>query len=510
MQVEMLLLIFSLATFSFPTLAQQSLTEILPFYPECSAECSAKYLTIANCPLADLRNCMCTNDTLQYQISACVLKSCNVTDQIISTTITQTEICNGVPQPWQGDRCVRATIVIAVFTFPIIALRFITRMYITKELWWDDWAILLVAVFMIPSTIFPIYLSYHGFGTHIYDVPPENIPKMAKLFYIDSIFYVLLQNIPKFSILLLYLRIFPTLRFRMILYIALTWQASHTLAFLFAVTFQCIPISSYWDPSITDKRCVNLPVLAYMGAGFSIFEDIVIMLLPIYELKSLNLGLRKRIAVILIFAFGSFACVTSMIRLKFVIGYGTSIDPSWANVDIVIWSEIETYTAAICACLMCIRPLILKYIPSLFPSTKGSQPTPPPPGHVHKTSWGAQVSSRIRAERVSKYGERLDDEEDIEGQIVVGGDNKAVVMGGKGDGEGNREGQIRVTTESMVEYEMQRVASQRAESELSMIGELTEMGSRENLNLVESQGSMPHSGDEDRQDMIKEGIRTVK
>lgn len=41
-------------------------------------------------------------------------------------------------------------------------------------------------------------------------------------------------------------------------------------------------------------------------------------------------------------------------------------------VDVVIWSSIETYTAVICACLMCVRPLITKFIPSAFPSTNNS------------------------------------------------------------------------------------------------------------------------------------------
>lgn len=35
-------------------------------------------------------------------------------------------------------------------------------------------------------------------------------------------------------------------------------------------------------------------------------------------------------------------------------------------VDIVVWSIIETYTAVICACLITIRPLLAKYIPSIF------------------------------------------------------------------------------------------------------------------------------------------------
>jgi len=42
------------------------------------------------------------------------------------------------------------------------------------------------------------------------------------------------------------------------------------------------------------------------------------------------------------------------------------------STDAVIWSDIETYTAVICSCLMCIRPLLIKCFPALFPSSNGN------------------------------------------------------------------------------------------------------------------------------------------
>ena len=42
------------------------------------------------------------------------------------------------------------------------------------------------------------------------------------------------------------------------------------------------------------------------------------------------------------------------------------------SVNVIIWSDIETYTAIICSCLMCIRPLLVKCFPTLFPSTHAS------------------------------------------------------------------------------------------------------------------------------------------
>jgi hypothetical protein len=41
-------------------------------------------ITLAGCQLSNLSGCICTNITLQMQLSTCVLSSCNVTEQIRS------------------------------------------------------------------------------------------------------------------------------------------------------------------------------------------------------------------------------------------------------------------------------------------------------------------------------------------------------------------------------------------------------------------------------------------
>jgi hypothetical protein len=52
-------------------------------------------------------------------------------------------------------------------------------------------------------------------------------------------------------------------------------------------------------------KCINPQAYVYAAAGLSIAEDIVIMLLPIWELSALKLDLRKRFALGFMFALGS-------------------------------------------------------------------------------------------------------------------------------------------------------------------------------------------------------------
>jgi hypothetical protein len=122
-------------------------------------------------------------------------------------------------------------------------------------------------------------------------------------------------------------------------------MACHTIAFTLGVILQCLPIKALWDLTIQGK-CLNIHAFALAGAVLSIFEDIFIIILPIGELKGLNLSLQKRTALYLMFALGSLyvstpfqlpdraiidmnsACVTSMIRLKYLHNFYPTIDGS--------------------------------------------------------------------------------------------------------------------------------------------------------------------------------------
>lgn len=79
---------------------------------------------------------------------------------------------------------------------------------------------------------------------------------------------------------------------------------SQSAGYIVSVALYCIPVRSIWDTSIPGK-CLNSVALVYSGAAFSILDDLIIMTLPISELKSLNLNLRKRVELVAMFGLGS-------------------------------------------------------------------------------------------------------------------------------------------------------------------------------------------------------------
>lgn len=75
------------------------------------------------------------------------------------------------------------------------------------------------------------------------------------------------------------------------------------LVFIPLVLFQCRPVRSIWTQE--PAKCIDSQMLVYWGAGVSIVEDLLIMFLPIFEVKQLQLSKRTRIGLGVMFALGS-------------------------------------------------------------------------------------------------------------------------------------------------------------------------------------------------------------
>ena len=60
-----------------------------PLRKNFKISCSQQELPVAGCAFEDIPNCLCTNVTLQAQISGCILTACNQTEQFSKWRHTQ-------------------------------------------------------------------------------------------------------------------------------------------------------------------------------------------------------------------------------------------------------------------------------------------------------------------------------------------------------------------------------------------------------------------------------------
>ncbi|RSL97645.1 hypothetical protein CDV31_012923 [Fusarium ambrosium] len=349
--------------------AGQDPASLIGLVPDCAQPCLVKGLENGNCTLTAISECMCTNITIQAELSECVQLSCSFKDQAVASTLSN-QLCVGYPIESRAQQVKAAAIACAAVAFPIVILRCVARLMVTKRLWWDDWTALVATVFLIALLVLQTQSAELGFGLHFWNVDVANAKPIFQIFYVTQILYILIQVSAKASLLAFYSRVFTSRGFRIAVWSAAAFLVGHGIIFLGLVIFQCTPISSIWNRNLENK-CLNLTAIGYAGGVFSIVEDIVIFIMPIPELWKLQLGGRKKAALLFMFSIGSFACVTSMVRLKYLVSFASTLDATWDNVYVVIWSMIELSCALICASLPALRPLI-QMLPGVLSTARGS------------------------------------------------------------------------------------------------------------------------------------------
>jgi hypothetical protein len=127
---------------------------------------------------------------------------------------------------------------------------------------------------------------------------------VQKLFYATQLLYIISKILTKISLLVFFLRVFPQRWFQLATLITIAWVAVHGLVFLLLIAFQCMPIRSIWDMGL-EGRCLNQTLIIYVGAGSSIFEDLVILMLPMPCVSGLKIGPAKRFSLMVMFCVGS-------------------------------------------------------------------------------------------------------------------------------------------------------------------------------------------------------------
>ena len=78
------------------------------------------------------------------------------------------------------------------------------------------------------------------------------------------------------------------------------------VALFFVTTFQCKPVSHYWDKR-GDGTCLDMNIivaLAYLYSAFSVITDFTFAVLPAFLIWGLNMKKRARFVLIFLIAMG--------------------------------------------------------------------------------------------------------------------------------------------------------------------------------------------------------------
>ncbi|OJJ56532.1 hypothetical protein ASPSYDRAFT_134418 [Aspergillus sydowii CBS 593.65] len=250
----------------------------------------------------------------------------------------------------------------------LVLLRLYTRLYLLKSFGLDDWAVIASTLFSIAFFVLCFVAMDYGFGRHLYNVPVTALPTYLKLLIPIVVTYCWAPFMTKFSILILYHRLNPSQKFRYIIYFLIFVITGYTLATTLATAGGCNPLNTGKTP------CINS--LALWQAILNIVTDFLMLLMPIPLLWALQLPLLQKLSLGLIFAIGSAATITSIVRITYIMNILDKQDFTWYEATVCVWSAIELNFGIMCNCLAVLKPFVRLVFPMLVPSSYGGNRYP--------------------------------------------------------------------------------------------------------------------------------------
>ncbi|PSR82139.1 hypothetical protein BD289DRAFT_412328 [Coniella lustricola] len=341
------------------TTVAQSIADLLAELPSCGLPCIEAGVISAACSVTNttlLEGCLCTNNTALSSMSTCVQTSCQFSDQVTTVGLLTTT-CADYPIPSRVNDIRAAAAAALALSVVVVSMRCAARVHRTGRMWSDDWTAAIAALLLAVGASLELASAQLGFGLHYWDVAVANATVLLQMFYALEIIYTWIKLLAKASIVVLYMRVFPSRPFHMACYACLCYCCLSGISFSFAIAFQCQPVSAVWNRFI-DGKCLDVNAIGYAGAVLSIFEDIVLVLLPIPELRKLQISSKQRAGVGLMFGLASFATITSIIRLNYIVQFSNTYDTTYDDVNTVVWSMIEATCIIVCGSLPPLRPWV--------------------------------------------------------------------------------------------------------------------------------------------------------
>ncbi|CAK4034521.1 Hypothetical predicted protein [Lecanosticta acicola] len=234
--------------------------------------------------------CLCTSAEYADAVRGC-LKECTIRETLAALRFQKTT-CKA-PIRDQGGRT--RNVAWALYCVACITVfgRFLFRStaFLGSGLGPDDLMVGLGLLLVTPLNITMDIMTHHGLGRDVWMVDPDDVTFILRAFWSGEFCYILAL-------------------------------AATKMAVVFAM------------------------------AGTNIGLDILVYILPITALMRIKtMSLRKRIGVGLMFSFGLFVTICSIIRLQYLIAWGRTTNPTWHNNFPALWSMVELNLSVVCACL---------------------------------------------------------------------------------------------------------------------------------------------------------------
>ncbi|KAI2634012.1 hypothetical protein GGS21DRAFT_543912 [Xylaria nigripes] len=293
--------------------------------------------------------------------------------------------------PYPPSVMVGTAILFIVLPIVAVSVRFYARLRTTARLGVDDWlAIPAVALCVALAVVQIIATVSGGLGGH--QPRDENgeaghTPELyvyEKTRYAYEIIGAAGLCLIKLSVLFFFRRIFRVQAFIIVNNIVIALAGAWGIAYIFALGFQCVPVSTLWNKLESEygENCVHVLPLYLSFAFTDLIIDVIIFILPVPHLYGLIMPLRQKLGVAAIFFLGSLVVaigITRTIIYTWVVSFATNRpliwwdDLTWYSSGVLFWHLAENAVGVLGACMPSFAPLFKGMVSGSEPKSKVSR-----------------------------------------------------------------------------------------------------------------------------------------
>ncbi|KAI1271898.1 hypothetical protein F5Y07DRAFT_325795 [Xylaria sp. FL0933] len=255
-----------------------------------------------------------------------------------------------------------ATFFLCIFTTPICILLTVLRFTSTqrrgRKIGLEDWLALAALIIYLAWVAYALATVIIENGRNVLAtgaLPKSTTLAIIQAGYVLDAFYVLNQACAKFSILVLYYRIFSANR----TFVYWTYGVATVTMLWFISMFVerllvCNPPAKLWDPTIPGF-CVNSQIVVAAGESVNSLLDFIMIGMAIYVVGKLKISTSQKLQLSLIFAIGGLAGIVGPIKIAFAYG---KVTKDGTDLPLLI---TQMSTSVICCCV----PLHRSFLPDL-------------------------------------------------------------------------------------------------------------------------------------------------
>ncbi|KAI0119052.1 hypothetical protein F4814DRAFT_458443 [Daldinia grandis] len=195
-----------------------------------------------------------------------------------------------------------------------------------------------------------IYVTYWlldaiGFYVHQWDIRIRDFTTLLYIIHIGSNCYSVTMMIMKASILKDWCRIFVPYGVRNAFFytchIVMAFNIAFYAAIIIVENLSSLPRKRIWDKTVPGTSHVDTKIIAIAAASINVVIDVITLILPHRIIWRLQMPMKQKIGVSLVFTIGILACVSAVSRLAYTARYCASDDTAYTLSSLSLWAISE-------------------------------------------------------------------------------------------------------------------------------------------------------------------------